>query len=837
MSRSWLLSFNNMTLTRKLVLAFAAVIVVPFAALVWMLAGPTIRQSEEFAGARLQDNVVQAARLMDEMMRSSVRDTRSLVASFAYTHDSAARSNARLEEFTRHYPYFTRISLIRADGLVTTSSDPSQSGTQFSVLSSPYQADFNHALNSAAGTVLFSQSIRVPAPGAPPSTDHHGGTTLHIALLAPVHDEHGELLGVLMVEISNQHLENVLEDVRSKLPPNDHVHLLGGAGTILLSTDEQNNRNLHRPKDSNRVAAQVEATASGHLTYDTLHAGRVMAGFAHISGYGDNKAGDWCLVATVAYDTIMEPARAAFEKVAVVLVAALLAAVTFGSFLARMLSSPIRSLTATAQQLSAGDLTARAAATGRDETAALGQAFNTMAATVERQFHALEDSRNALERRVAERTEELQQQIKERERSEDDLRKSNERFRLTMLATTNVIWDWDLEKKTLWWNDNFEAVFGYAPKDIDDSLEFANTRMHPEDRARVKKSLRGAVEGSDTLWSDQYRFRRADGEYAWVVDRGYVVRDASGKAARMIGAMQDISPRKRAEAELEQINKQLLDASRRAGMAEIASNVLHNVGNVLTSVNVSVTLVADRIRQSRATGLSKLVNLFKAHEGDLGSFITNDPRGKHVPAYLAELAGQTAAEQKECLKEIESLRDNIDHIKEIVSMQQSYATVSGLKERLDPVALVEDSLRMNVGALTRHNVKLVREYEAVPHINVDKHRVLQILVNLIRNAKYACDDSGREDKTITLRMTQAEGRLQIAVIDNGVGIPAENLTRIFHHGFTTRKSGHGFGLHSGALAAKELGGSLSVHSDGPSRGATFALELPLELPTEERKTA
>jgi PAS domain S-box-containing protein len=438
---------------------------------------------------------------------------------------------------------------------------------------------------------------------------------------------------------------------------------------------------------------------------------------------------------------------------------------------------------------------------------------------------------------VAERTEELEKQIKERERSEDDLRKSNERFELTILATTNVIWDWDIEKKTLWWNNNFESVFGYAPKDIDNSLEFSNSHMHPEDRARVTQSLRDAVNQGATLWNDQYRFRRADGEYAWVVDRGYVVRDSSGKATRMIGAMQDISGRKRAEAELEMLNKQLLDASRRAGMSEIASNVLHNVGNVLTSVNVSVTLVADRIRQSRTTNLSKLVNLLKAHEGDLGSFITNDPRGKHVPTYLAELAGQTAAEQKECLEEMESLRHNIDHIKEIVSMQQSYATVSGLKERVDPVALVEDSLRMNAGALTRHNVKLVREYEPVPHLNVDKHRVLQILVNLIRNAKYACDDSGREDKSVTLRMTRAEGCLKIAVIDNGVGIPAENLTRIFNHGFTTRQGGHGFGLHSGALAAKELGGSLTVHSDGPGAGATFTLELPLDSAASEQKAA
>ena len=76
--------------------------------------------------------------------------------------------------------------------------------------------------------------------------------------------------------------------------------------------------------------------------------------------------------------------------------------------------------------------------------------------------------------------------------------------------------------------------------------------------------------------------------------------------------------------------------------------------------------------------------------------------------------------------------------------------------------------------------------------------------------------------------------MKISYIDNGIGIPADNLTRIFGHGFTTRKEGHGFGLHSGALAAKELGGALTVESDGPGKGATFTLEFPIQRPKGAR---
>jgi signal transduction histidine kinase len=142
-------------------------------------------------------------------------------------------------------------------------------------------------------------------------------------------------------------------------------------------------------------------------------------------------------------------------------------------------------------------------------------------------------------------------------------------------------------------------------------------------------------------------------------------------------------------------------------------------------------------------------------------------------------------------------------------------------------------LRMDLGAMSRHNVKVERDFAEVPPILTQKHKVLQILVNLIHNAKYACDDSGREDKQINVRVRNGDGRVKISVIDNGIGIPADNLTRIFNHGFTTRKDGHGFGLHSGAIAAKELGGNLVVFSEGTGRGATFTLELPVQKPKSD----
>jgi len=281
-----------------------------------------------------------------------------------------------------------------------------------------------------------------------------------------------------------------------------------------------------------------------------------------------------------------------------------------------------------------------------------------------------------------------------------------------------------------------------------------------------------------------------------------------------------------ANAELRTTQTKLIETSRLAGMSEVATGMLHNVGNVLNSVNVSATLVVDQVRHSKVANVARVCELLREHEADLATFLSVDPKGRLVIPYLSSLADTLGSERTAITAELENLQKNVEHIKDIVAMQQGYAKTTGVAETISITDLVEDALRMNTASLVRHDINIVRDFQARPVITVEKHKVLQVLVNLVRNAKYACGESGRNDKQITIRTMASDSGVSIAVIDNGVGIPQENLTRIFAHGFTTRKDGHGFGLHSGALAAKEIGGTLTGHSTGPGQGATFILELP-----------
>jgi signal transduction histidine kinase len=298
----------------------------------------------------------------------------------------------------------------------------------------------------------------------------------------------------------------------------------------------------------------------------------------------------------------------------------------------------------------------------------------------------------------------------------------------------------------------------------------------------------------------------------------YTVLPAAGAVAERI----------RAQEAFKRLHVELVDASRMAGRAEIATNVLHNVGNVLHSVNISAGLLAARTNKSPQRGLERLASHLR--DKDLVTFAAS-PQGKLLPDFLQELAGTLESEQRSMSEEVAALRQNIDHINEIVQMQQSHAKRVSFATETDLGQLVNDAVRLAVPTLANDGISLVREFaEQLPAVVTDRHKVLDILVNLLRNARFAITESERPDKRITVRIAQGAQDATISVIDSGIGIPAENMPKIFTHGFTTRADGHGFGLHACSLAAIELGGSIRAHSPGRGHGATFDLILPVSPP-------
>ncbi len=319
----------------------------------------------------------------------------------------------------------------------------------------------------------------------------------------------------------------------------------------------------------------------------------------------------------------------------------------------------------------------------------------------------------------------------------------------------------------------------------------------------------------------------ASGITTWAITTKMPWRNSEGRIIGTFGLSKDVTELKNAEAKLAETHRQLVDLSREAGMAEVATGILHNVGNVLNSINVSTTLVSDEIQHSKALRVAKVAELLAEHADDLATFVTTDPHGRVLPQYLHTLAQSIGDEHKRLRGELAAVRKNVDHIKEIVAMQQSYARVAGVTEVVNVCELVNDALRMNTAALEGDGHQVLCDYAVHPVVAVDRYKVVQILVNLIANAKFACEGSEQPHKEVKVRVAQVGQRVHVSVSDNGVGIAPENLTRVFERGFTTRKNGHGFGLHSGAIAAKELGGALTAKSEGVGRGATFTLELPI----------
>ncbi len=281
--------------------------------------------------------------------------------------------------------------------------------------------------------------------------------------------------------------------------------------------------------------------------------------------------------------------------------------------------------------------------------------------------------------------------------------------------------------------------------------------------------------------------------------------------------------------ELKETQRDLVDAARRAGMAEIATNVLHNVGNVLSSVNVSLALAHRRFTELNLAGLSKIATMFEENSATLANFLTADERGKILPRYLGTLAKRLETDRQSAVDELTTVQDHLRHVHEIVRIQQSYAGSSQLVERIEVSSIIDSAIRIGIPATEAATLTVRRKEESLPEALIDRHKLHHILVNLLTNARHALEGLPKDRRFIDVVLQRtSEHWIQIDVTDSGVGILPENLPRLFQHGFTTRKNGHGFGLHSAVLAAREMGGRLTAHSDGPGQGATFSLQIPID---------
>lgn len=410
--------------------------------------------------------------------------------------------------------------------------------------------------------------------------------------------------------------------------------------------------------------------------------------------------------------------------------------------------------------------------------------------------------------------------INERKRAEEALHLQS----AALEAAANAIMISDRAGVVQWVNQAFTSITGYAREEIIG----LNPRLLKSGKhdAAFYRQLWDTIQ-SGKVWHSEMVNRHKDGHFYPEEATITPVRDKDGVIGHFISVKQDITERKRAELELERTHEQLVALSRQAAVAEFATGILHNVGNVLNSVGVASSCLAESLKRSKSARLTQVVELMRQHESDLCSFFTNDPKGKLVPGYLAQLADKLTTEQTAALEEIAQMQKNLEHLKAIITVQQDSAKGTVRAEELNVADLVEDALKMHSNALARGEIHVCREFEPLPMVTLPKHRVLQILVNLIRNAIQACDGAAAERRELKIRLSRSADRLRCSVADTGIGIAPETMRRLFTFGYTTKEGGHGFGLHGALRNAQEMGGSLTAQSEGLHRGSTFTLELPL----------
>jgi signal transduction histidine kinase/DNA-binding NarL/FixJ family response regulator len=416
-----------MSLTKKLVLAFLLVTIVPLGTIIGVLHHTFVKHAEEQVGTRLEDSVIHVGKSVDEFMFSCIRGMKDLARDPELTTVDRATVDQQLSRYVYSFPYFGEVMLVDAHGTVIASSSPLEVGTSLFTRFGDTRQEFEQALHSSAGVVYISDLNEIPEPlRRMVAAGKFRDVDLGIQMLTAVQDAAGHTVNVLVSDIVIDPLRDLLEDLKRHAPGDGSACLLDKGGLVLMTTDPQATLlSPHPDVTGGALRAPLGQNASGYLVYRGAHGRQRMAGYSRLRTYGANQAGNWRLVTLASYDAILAPVTQSFNPTLGILLATLVAAVGWGLWLARRLAHPILKLTESAKTIAAGRFDARVAVTTRDEIGALAEAFNLMASTVQTEVteraqaqESLRGANDELEQRVEERTRQLTAEIAERKHAE-----------------------------------------------------------------------------------------------------------------------------------------------------------------------------------------------------------------------------------------------------------------------------------------------------------------------------------------------------------------------------------------------------------------------------------
>lgn len=387
-------------------------------------------------------------------------------------------------------------------------------------------------------------------------------------------------------------------------------------------------------------------------------------------------------------------------------------------------------------------------------------------------------------------------------------------------------WYYDINNQTTIWSKELYNLLGVnKPLLFDEFVQL----VHEDDKIILNAVVQNALTNK-TDFKCEMRIKIPKRDYKWFRSIGRYKGDNI-----VTGVLIDINEHKISEAQIQELTHQLISAAHRAGMSEVATSILHNIGNILNSSNISSEIIIENLNKQYYKKLFKAVLMLKNNLSDVHHFLTADAAGKVLPNYLVDLVGLIEKEYEQTLDEADNVFNSLIQIKEIVAMQQVFISVPQTAEQVFIPDLVDKALQITLNNARDNGINVEKIYQIYPVVTTFKSKLLQIIINLLQNAKdslHENNDNKFKQITIIIKKNSVD-KIEIIIKDNGIGIPQEHLNRIFALGFTTKENGHGYGLQSSAIAARELGGTLQAQSEGVEKGASFTLVLPLE--NEEQK--